>query len=248
MKFSLLLRSEIRKLTSTKMPLVFLIVLIIFGVLNAVAIITGTDMDGSKAFISTAADQQSLISFAANAMILTSLFGAIAVAREYGHGTVVPTFLTVPRRQQAVFAQLSAVALGGAIIGFLGSVFIALALAIALPSTEFGFLIPNSDLLQVILAATIAGAVGSVLGAGIGSIVRNTGGAVTGVFLALIVAPPLIVQLANSTGAWMPGSLTNVASGITNDVSITSAYIALLVWAVVPAVVGLITTLRRDIV
>jgi ABC-2 type transport system permease protein len=34
------------------------------------------------------------MAFAFNAMIGTSLFGAIAVAREYGHKTVVPTFLT----------------------------------------------------------------------------------------------------------------------------------------------------------
>ncbi len=100
-----LLRSELRKLTSTRMPLAFLAVLAVIAAINAFAVIAGTDMDGSKAFISTAADQQSLMAFAANAMIIAGLFGAIAVAREYGHGTVVPTFLVSPRRYRAWFGS-----------------------------------------------------------------------------------------------------------------------------------------------
>jgi len=41
-------------------------------------------LDGSKSFVATAADQQSLMAFAFNAMLGTALFGAIAAAREYG--------------------------------------------------------------------------------------------------------------------------------------------------------------------
>lgn len=99
-----LIRSELRKLTSTKMPLAFLGVIVVMAGLNAFVVIAGTDMDGSKAFVATAADQQSLIAFAANAFMGAGLFGAIAVAREYGHHTVVPTFLASPRRHRAVLA------------------------------------------------------------------------------------------------------------------------------------------------
>ena len=58
-------------------------VLVAISGLTAIAVILGTDMDGSKAFIATADDQQSLMAFAVNAMMGASLFGAIAVAREY---------------------------------------------------------------------------------------------------------------------------------------------------------------------
>ncbi len=64
-----LVRSELRKLTTTRMPLAFLAVLGAIAVTNGIAVAFGTDMDGSKAFISTAADQQSLMAFAANALI-----------------------------------------------------------------------------------------------------------------------------------------------------------------------------------
>ena len=101
-----LIRGELRKLTSTRMPWAFLAVLVAISATTAIAVIYGTDMDGTKTFISTAADQRSLMAFAANATMIAGLFGAIAVAREYGHGTVVPTFLASPRRHRTVLVAL----------------------------------------------------------------------------------------------------------------------------------------------
>src|SRR5918994_77268 len=112
MKWLRLVRGEIRKLTTTKLPLGFFAVLVLIAGIDAAVVMFGTDMDGSKTFIATAADQQSLMAFAFNAMLGTGLFGAIAVAREYGHNTVVPTYLTSPRRTRAVLAQLTAVISG----------------------------------------------------------------------------------------------------------------------------------------
>lgn len=97
-----LLRSELLKLTTTRMPVAFGAVLVVLAVVNGVAVVAGTDMDGSKTFISTGADQQSLVAFAANALMLAGLFGANAAAREYAHNTVIATFLTTPDRPRAV--------------------------------------------------------------------------------------------------------------------------------------------------
>ena len=104
MRWTRLVRAELRKLTTTRMPLAFLLVLIVISTTTAIAVIFGTDADGSKTFISTADDQRSLVAFAANAMVIAGLFGAVAVAREYGHGTVIPTFLSEPRRSRAMVA------------------------------------------------------------------------------------------------------------------------------------------------
>jgi len=64
-----LVRAEIRKLTTTRMPWGFLAVLVVIAGLNAAVVAFGMDMDGSKAFVATAADQQSLMAFAFNAML-----------------------------------------------------------------------------------------------------------------------------------------------------------------------------------
>jgi len=242
------LRAEIRKLTSTKMPWAFAIVLVVIGVATAIAVAFGTDMDGSKTFISTAADQQSLIAFAANALVIAGLFGAIAVAREYGHGTVVLTFLTTPRRSKAVFAQLAAACVGGGVLGLVGAGISAGSVAVGLTATDYGFMVSTADLAQVLAASTLAGCAGAVIGAGIGAFVRNTGGAVTGTILLLLILPPLAVQMVSETASWIPGTLGNVVSGVDTTAGIGAAIAAIGMWAVVPAAIGLASVTRRDVV
>jgi len=242
-----LIRSELRKLTTTKMPWAFFAVLAVLAGINAFAVVSGTDMDGSKAFIATGADQQSLVAFAANALAIAGLFGAIAAAREYGHHTVVPTFLAEPRRPRAVFAQFTAIGLGGGVLGLVGAGLTVSAVAFALPTTEYGFLMSAGDVIRVLAASTFAGAAGAVLGAGIGTLVRNVGGAVTGVVLTLLIAPPLVVQLASGTASWMPSVLANVVSGVLDDVGQLAAIAAIAAWALVPAAIGLLAVQRRDV-
>jgi ABC-2 type transport system permease protein len=225
-----------------------MIALVVIAAINATAVIFGTDMDGSKAFISTADDQQSLMAFAGNALMGATLFGAMAVAREYGYGTVVPTFLASPRRHRAVLAQLTAVAVVGGVLGLIGAALTITAVALSLATTEYGFLLSAGVVLRLLVAAAYCGAAGAALGAGIGSLVRNTGGAVAVAVFVLIIAPPLIVQMASSTGSWMPQALANVLSGVTFDVSVLAALGAIALWALIPAAIGLVAVQRRDIV
>ena len=243
-----LVRAEIRKLTTTKMPWGFLTALVVIAALDAAVVVFATDMDGSKAFLATAADQQSLMAFAFNAMLGTALFGAIAAAREYGHGTVVPTFLTCPRRPRAVLAQLAAVLFTAAVLALVGQALIIAAAALALPSTEFGFMVSAGDITQLLAASALAGAIGGVLGAGLGAVIRNVGGAVTTAVLVLFVIPPLAVQLVNDAVSWIPTTLFAVISGVSTDVSLWAALMAVTAWALVPAAAGLMAVQRRDVV
>ena len=243
-----LVRAELRKLTSTKILWAFLAVLITIGALTAFAVIFGTDMDGSKAFISTAADQKSLMAFASNAFMGAGLFGAIAVAREFGHGTVVPTFLTEPRRRRTVLAQTTAVLIGGGVLGLIGAALTVVAVALSLTTTEYGFMVSAGGVTQVLAASAFAGAAGAVLGGGIGALIRNTGGAVAAAVVVLIMAPPLIVQLESEAASWVPDTLTKVVSGVADDVGVTAALFAIAAWAIVPALIGLLAVQRRDVV
>jgi ABC-2 type transport system permease protein len=243
-----LVRGEIRKLTTTKLPWGFLAVLVVIAGLDAAVVAFGTDMDGSKAFVATAADQQSLMAFAFNAMIGTSLFGAIAAAREYSHRTVVPMFLTSPNRVRAVLAQLIAVLIGGAALALIGQALVVAGVALALPSTHHGFMVSAPDLAQLFGATTFAGAIGATLGAGLGALLRNIGGAVTTAVLLLFVIPPLAAQLFSDAGSWIPPSLLAVISGVSPDVSVWAALLAAAAWALVPAATGLVAVQRRDVV
>lgn len=245
-----LIGSELRKLTTTRMPLAFAAVLVALAAINGVAVAIGTDMDGSKTFISTDADQQSLVAFAANALMIAGLFGAISSAREYANNTVIATYLNTPRRARALGAQLVAVAIGGAAIGLVGAACTIAAVAGSLPFTDFDFLMSAGGVARVLAASSWAGAAGAVLGAGIGTVVRNTGGAATGAVLALIIAPPLIVQLASGMASWVPSVLANELSGVAvdSDTGAVMAAGAIALWALVPALAGLWSMMRRDVV
>jgi len=243
-----LLRAELRKLSTTKMPWGFLAVLVVISATTAAAVLWGTDADGSKGFISTAEDQRSLMAFGLNAMIVAGLFGAIAVAREYGHGTVIPTFLTAPRRHRAVLAQFTAVLLGGALLGLVGAGLTIAAVAASLPVIDYDFLVSAGAVTQVLAASAFAGASGAVLGAGIGAIVRNMGGAVTAAVLVLFIIPPLVVQLVPKAISWVPGELAAVLSGVSSEVGLLAAMAVVAAWGIIPAAVGLIFVQRRDVI
>jgi len=243
-----LLRSELLKLTTTRMPVAFGAVLVVLAVVNGFAVAAGTDMDGSKTFISTGADQQSLVAFAANALMLAGLFGATAAAREYAHNTVIATFLTTPDRPRAVRAQFTAIAAGGGVLGAAGAALTIIALALSLPLTDHGFMVSVGGISQVLLASAWAGAAGAVLGAAIGEVMRNVGGAVTGAVVVLVIAPPVFVQLASGAAPWMPTTLALVISGVADDTSVLAATVAIGLWALIPALVAGWSVERRDVV
>lgn len=249
-----LVRSELRKLTTTRMPWAFLVVLVVIAGTTGAAVAWGADFDGSKGFVATAGDQQSLVAFGGNAMIVGALFGAVAVAREYAHNTVIPTFISTPKRLRVVAAQSVAVAGGGAVIGIAGGALSLAALAVALPGTGFGFLIATPEVLRVLAAAGFCGAAGALLGAGIGAAVRNPGGAVAGTVLALVIAPPLIAQLIDGATRWVPSSLAVALSGVPPEAAAvpiqtepSSAAAALALWGLLPTAIGSVFVMRRDV-
>ena len=243
-----LLRAELRKLWTTKMPLGFLGVLVVISAINAVAIIYGHDADGTKGFIATREDQRSLLAFAANTMIIAGLFGAIAVACEYGHHTVIPMFLATPRRLRAMLFQLAAVTIAGAIVGLAGETLTLVAGAISIPIAGQEILFTGQDVARLLAAAALTGATGAVLGAGVGAIVRNTGGAVVGAVVLLIIVPPIAMQLTSHAANWVPSTLANIVSDVGEGPSAAAAIAALVLWALIPALVGVAVVQRRDVV
>ena len=120
--------------------------------------------------------------------------------------------------------------------------------ALALPSTEYGFLVTAGDVAQILAASTLAGAVGAVLGAGLGAVIRNLGGAVTAAVLVLFMIPPLVVQLVSDAASWIPTSLFAVLSGVNTDVSVWAALLAVGAWALSPQPPDFVAVKRRDVV
>lgn len=64
----------------------------------------------------------------------------------------------------------------------------------------------------------------------------------------MLILPPLAVQMASETATWVPNTLANVLSGVDNATGIGAAVAAAGIWDLVPAVIGLVTVTRRDVV
>jgi hypothetical protein len=125
---------------------------------------------------------------------------------------------------------------------------VTVAVAGALPTTGYSFLVSAPDVMQLLAASAWAGAAGAVLGAGLGALVRNIGGAVTAAVVLLFIVPPLAVQLVSDSASWIPDTLTRVIAGVGDQVSVLSALVALAGWAILPAGLGLVAVQRRDVV
>jgi len=133
-------------------------------------------------------------------------------------------------------------------LAIVGQALMIAAVALALRSTDYGFMVAAGDLTRLLAASALAGAIGAVLGAGLGAVIRNVGGAVTTALLVLFVLPPLTVQLVSDAGSWIPTTFFGVISGVSTDVSLGAAVMAAAVWALVPAVYGLVAVRQRDVV
>ena len=247
MSWLILVRSEARKITTTKLHWAFLVIMMAISAATGIAIAVGTDTDGTKGFIATAEDQRSLLAFGANAMIIAGLFGAIATARDYDHKTIVPMFLLSPNRTAAVSAQLVAVLVAGGLLGVAGEGLTLLAALIALPVTDFDFLMPAGAVAQVTGAAALGGAMGAALGSGVGSLLRNSAAAATATVLLLVIAPPLIVQLS-SDERWVPSTLLNAISGVLTEPGVGLSFGVLAIWGLAPVIGALFFVRRRDVV
>jgi hypothetical protein len=66
--------------------------------------------------------------------------------------------------------------------------------------------------------------------------------------LALFVVPPLAVQLLSDAASWIPPTLFAVISGVSTEVGLWAALMAVAAWALVPAAAGLLAVQRRDVV
>ena len=243
-----LLKAEGRKLVTTRLLWGFLGTLVLFSVVVAAAVVLGSGTDDAVGFVDSADAQRSLLAFGTNAMIFGGLFGATAVAREYTHGTVVPTYLLSPARHRVQLAQLGAVLLAGGLLGAIGGGLTVAAGAVSLPLVDQQLLLDAAAVARLAAVAGLAGAIGAALGAGVAAVVRNTGGAVTAVVLLLLVGPPLVGQLLVDVAPWVPSSLIGVLAGVADGHAVSVALVALLAWGAVPAVAGLAAVERRDVI
>src|SRR5215475_11997336 len=110
-----MINSEFRKLRTVRSPWLLLAA----GPILVVAGVTGLVQSGGN--VHDPAVQGKALAHVALAALFTLVFGLLAVAGEYRHGTVTDTFLSFPDRGKVVAAKLIVYGVVGAAAGLVSS-------------------------------------------------------------------------------------------------------------------------------
>lgn len=249
-----LIRAEFTKLFTTRLWLWMLI-----GALGLTALFTSLTIGlagqqgNTSPPLDTAEGQRALFGAAGSASVFTGILGIIAMTGEYRHQTVTPTFLATPRRGRVVLAKVIAYTLAG--IGY-GIANVATAVAIALPwlsAKNVDVSLARNGLPQTLLGVVAGIAIFTVVGVGLGALVRNQIAAVVGLLVYSFVIEAFISVLPHIRDyyKYFPGGAFN---GLINNYQPNTELLAawqagllLAAYGAIFAACGTALTVRRDI-
>ncbi len=262
--------SEYRKIVTTRTWWVLLIVMVgymaFLGAMMAFAFtfegaeVTGTS--GGPVMVDDAGVATAVYTLPASlGYALPLLVGLLSVTSEFRHRTLTPTLLAQPDRNRFVVAKLAASVPMGLLYGVLGTLATVAAGAAAFAFTDAPNLLGDGEIQGVIARTALALTVWCVVGVGLGFAMPNQVVAIVVVLAFTQFVEPiarLVLGLNDATapiGKFLPGAAGEAISGgsfysATGAGSLLgpAAGAAVLVgYALLLALLGRFTTLRRDI-
>ena len=242
------LRSELRKLRTTRTNLglaLGLVALILFGVLAGGF--------GSEADLSLAENQRELVGNGAFAALFAAMIGVMATTSEFRHGTIRATLVVTPARTLVLAAKLLASALVGAAFGAVGGA-LALGTGVALiRGRGYDVLLDSGDVRRLVLGTIVMSALWAAFGVGLGALVRNQVAAIVGLSVWVFAVETLLIRYLPGVGRYAPGAAGTALTG--NTVGDTSAQLVsapvggalLAAYACVFALAGARALAHRDV-
>jgi hypothetical protein len=250
-----LVRAEWTKLFTTRVWLGLLIgsCVLVGGVAALLTAFAGATQNRGRTSpgVGSAAYEQGVLGLGTAAVALMLILGVIGMTNEYRHRTATPTFLTTPRRSRVVVAKLLAYAL--AAVPFAVVILGVLVLVVEIYAGARGAAPSLTGRnLQILGWDAVALIVYTVMGVGLGALLRNQVGAIVGALVYLYVLEPLIAIIPGISSAFrfLPGG---ALAAITSNSSATDVLepwqgaLLLLGYGLAAAVVGTVLTVRRDV-
>ena len=202
--------------------------------------------------VGTADYERLVFSVGANASVLLLILGIIGMTQEYRHRTATPTFLTTPRRGNVVIGKLLAYALVAVPFALLILAVNVLVVEIYAGARGDAPAL-DADNLRTLGAAGLVLVVFSVIGVGIGALLRNQVGAIVGSLVYLYVVEPIVSSISAIQPAykWLPGG---AVQAITSDFQAPDllqpwqGVVLLLGYGLLAALLGTFLAVRRDVV
>jgi ABC-type transport system involved in multi-copper enzyme maturation permease subunit len=257
-----LVRSELRKVATTRMWLGLVIgglVLVAFYVV-VIALTAGNTANGGGA-LQDLADPGSVRAVYGVPLeigyILPLILGVTMICGEFRHKTITPTFLATPRRSRVLAAKIVAAALIGLAIGAVFTVLSTALGAIVVAARGYAVQLDSGAMWRVLVLVVVGVAVWTIFGVGFGALLKNQIAAiVTALALVGIVEGLLALALRwahlGTVAKFLPSSAANAILRPSNvDVADIlpwwAGLLVLLAWGLGTALLGALSTMRRDI-
>ena len=240
------IRTEFRKLATIRSPWLLLAA----GPVIVVAGITGLVLSGTN--VHDPAAQNRAMAHVGLAAVFTLIFGILAVAGEYRHGTITDTFLSFPGRGRVIAAKLAVYGLAGAAAGLVSS-----AAALAVTASWWAakgavFHLSAAGIWQTLAGGVAANCAFALIGVGLGALIRNVAGAVALALAWIALIEGIAGQLIGpGLARWLPfyasEALDRAAIIATRLLPQWGGGLVLLGYAAVFAAAAVLVTLRRDV-
>ncbi|QLQ37624.1 ABC transporter permease [Micromonospora robiginosa] len=194
-------------------------------------------------------------------LLIVMLLGIVVVTSEFFHQTVTTTFLTAPHRTAVMLAKLVAAGVLALLFWIATTVLNLIFAPLILNATDVGSHLDSGAVWRAVALNGLAYLLWSVLGVGLGVLIRSQIGAtVTGILLYLggtIGAAIAIGLLAQRFGDWI-NELQLLVPSLASSLMVSGVDIpgnpprwagaaVLIGYAVVTGVIGVLTIRRRDI-
>ncbi|MEY2522580.1 MAG: type transport system permease protein [Ilumatobacteraceae bacterium] len=246
------IRSEWIKLRTVRMNFVLFVLAVAFPVVVSVLVAALASINDLKV--------DDVVGLVTGSSVVTALLlgvvGAVSISAEFAHGTIRPTFAATPKRMRVLISKAVVIALFAAVAEALVVVF-CYAVSSAIVSSRGAHLSlsdqpeARSALIGIVVFAVIV----SLLGFGIGMVIRNTPAAVAVLILWPLVVENIIMAILSAAGVDNPQKFLPYISGfgLGNPNAPTSESLSRvaggLYFGAVTAVVamaGALITARRD--
>lgn len=258
-----LVRGELQKVTSTRLWWGLLIGAVVYTMIEAgvQAALAGVDLGAGQPPSPTLDTPEAIRGIYARAMfsgtyVFALILGITGMTGEYRYQTITATFLVSPRRSHVVVGKMLAHLLMGLLYGAVGLAAALLAGGVVILVRGHDLGLGTEGLWRAAALGVVAVAIWTVVGIGIGTLIRNQVAAILiAVFITFLLEPLVTFALQavdlEALGKWLP---TNASAAMTTPGDSVVDYLdwwlgglVLLAYGVAFAALGVGLSTRRDV-
>lgn len=250
---SALVRAELLKLRTVRLPLWLLLATLALVALSVCATVLTAGREGAPLALDDPGLLAAAVSSASAGATVVLVLGILSLTQEFRFGTAAPSFLVTPRRGRVLAAKLVAVSLTGLLFA-LASAVVALVLSVVLIGVRGGEARFDGAVAEVLAGAVLVLVLYGPIGIGVGALVRNQVAAVVGSLAYLFVVEQLLVLLLPEVGRWLPGGavaavlqLGALATTRGTLLPVWGGVLLLVAYAAALSLLAARLTLRRDL-